>query len=59
VHLGSVRISERRLALLPMTTAPSAMPTAAIDPMMVDNSNVFMACRLPPPRSPVPSAIQS
>jgi len=59
VHLGSVRISERRLALLLMTTAPSAMPTATIDPMMVNNSNVFMACRLPPLRSPVSSAIQS
>ena len=38
----SARSSVRRPALLPITTAPRAMPTAAIDPMMLNSSNVFM-----------------
>ena len=50
----SARSSVRRLVLPPMTTAPIAMPTATIDPIMLNNSNVSMALRPTPPGDPCP-----
>ena len=43
VHFGAELRAQ--VALLPMTTAPRAMPTATIDPMMLNSSKVFMVPR--------------